>query len=134
MCLGCYAERGFPKIISEKTIRAAALAARVYEFSGVGGNLHIVLDDWNLEDSNIEFCSKQISDGGYYDPKWGGERDSVEQLAAERECCDAFTGLTLDERAAALALFDKFLLPDGRLDPKIDEAEWLTDLEENPRD
>ncbi len=27
--------------------------------NGVGGNLHIVLDDGNLKDSHIEFCLKQ---------------------------------------------------------------------------
>ena len=26
--------------------------------NGTGGNLHITLDDWNLEDSNIKFCIK----------------------------------------------------------------------------
>ena len=32
------------------------LAPEVYEYSAVGGNLHIVLDDYNIEDSHILWC------------------------------------------------------------------------------
>lgn len=105
MCEGCYEEYGRPAIINDRTLAAAALAARVYEFSAVGGNLHIVLDDWNIEDDNLEFCAKQIADGGYEG------RDSPEELAVEKECCEAFMAMTLDERASALAIHDGLLNP-----------------------
>lgn len=32
--------------------------------NGVGGSLHIVLDDGNVEDSSIEFCRKWAEDHG----------------------------------------------------------------------
>jgi hypothetical protein len=103
MCEGRYEEYGRPSIVNAKTLAAAALVCKVYEFSCGGGNLHIVLDDWNLEDDNIEFCSRQIANGGYEG------RDSAEELAVERECCDAFAAMTMDERASALALYDSYL-------------------------
>lgn len=34
------------------------------EGNSVGGSLHIVLDDGNIEDSNVEFCIKSASERG----------------------------------------------------------------------
>lgn len=103
MCEGCYEEYGRPTIITDKTMAAASLVRRVYEFSCVGGNLHIVLDDWNLQDENLQFCMDEIKKGGYEG------RDSPEELAAETECCEAFIALNMDERASALALHEGYL-------------------------
>lgn len=78
---------------------------------------HIVLDDWNLEDSNLEFCAAQIARGGHPEnpnhSKWYTASklenpDSPEQLAAEQRCHDLFAALTMKERASALALNDGF--------------------------
>lgn len=110
MCEGCYEEYGRPAIITDRTLAAAELVRQVYDFSGVGGNLHIVVDDWNIEDDNLEFCSKEIAAGGYFDPKYPEEKPSSEQLAVERRCCDALMRMTLDERASALALYGGYLL------------------------
>lgn len=114
MCYGCWTEEGMPQI-DTPTVRAAALAvAEVYQHSCVGGNLHIVLDDWNLEDDSLEFCAKQIAAGGYKrsetHSKVLGVRDddSPEKLAAEQRCHDLFAALTMKERASALALNDGF--------------------------
>jgi len=48
---------GFDTILdNEKTRSVKELVDAVYEFSGVGGNAHIVTDDVNLEDENIRWC------------------------------------------------------------------------------
>jgi len=51
MCKGCWEEAGSPAIINTKTRAVAKLIDDVYSYSGAGGNAHIVVDDWNLEDS-----------------------------------------------------------------------------------
>lgn len=38
----------------------ARLIELVYAFHGAGGDLHIVLDDGNIENSNITFCLEEI--------------------------------------------------------------------------
>jgi hypothetical protein len=120
MCLGCYAEYRFPKIISPATTRAVELVEKVYEFSCVGGNLHCELDDWNIDDEFFEADDLKV---------WHGDA-SAAQIEAEKECFHAFKAMTLDERASALALRDSYLRPDGTLDPEIDEAAWLAQVDE----
>lgn len=97
MCEQCYAEIGSPAIVSEKTRAAAALIARVFEFSDVSGNLHAQLDDCNMGDQHFFGEFKQ-----YLDPKltWPG------QIEAERECYAALKALTVEERWSALAIHE----------------------------
>jgi hypothetical protein len=121
MCLGCYAEARFPKIVSPITKRIVELSNRVYEFNGVGGNLHCELDDWNLEDNFFEDSEMKI---------WHPDTSSPEQIAAERECYAALKAASEDERYSALALRDGYLREDGSLEPSIDEAAWLAQLDE----
>lgn len=118
MCLGCYAEARFPKIVTPATLALGPLADRVYEFSGTGGNLHIYLDDWNLDDTFFEDAEMKV----YYD-------GDAEQLAAERTCYAALRAMSEDERASAMALWNGFLRPDGTLAPDINEADWLAQVE-----
>jgi hypothetical protein len=100
MCLSCWNEYGLKEPIrNEATLKAAELIKKVYEFSGVGGNCHVVLEDWNLEDSNIEFTYRWL-DGKECNVPFG---DSAQQLA-ERECMDAMMKLSVEERASALRL------------------------------
>jgi hypothetical protein len=101
MCYKCYKENGKPKVVSEQTRNAAALVAKVYEASCVGGNLHIIVDDWNIQDSHIEFCKKAIEDNVH-------ELTPTEQQV-ERECLAALRSLDIAGRASALALHDGFL-------------------------
>lgn len=98
MCFDCYERYGRPRIVTEATILAADLIAKVYTFSCVGGNLHCELDDWNIDDGFFD---------GEFDP-WD-ETVSVEQLEAERSCFNALKPMTLDERASALAIFDGYI-------------------------
>lgn len=94
MCAGCWAEAGSPKIDNEKTRAAAAAIDRVYEFSGAGGNLHIVVDDWNLEDSSLEWCKVNAI---------VSEQDD-EKREAEMACYTALRELTEEERYSAMAI------------------------------
>lgn len=115
MCYGCWEERGKPQDDSPEVKIVADLIRKVYECSIVGGNLHIVIDDWNLDDASLQFCSNQINAGGYKKPnpdKWDLAMESTpQQLRVERECCDALLKLSETQRASALALYDGFWKP-----------------------
>ena len=52
MCLGCWETEGRPFYASPA---AQSLAAKFAEADKFGG-LHIVVEDWNLEDHSIDFC------------------------------------------------------------------------------
>jgi hypothetical protein len=110
MCCSCWLEHGAAQIDTPAVRAVLPLIARVYEFSCVGGNLHIVLDDDNLEDHSLEFCRQQIEAGGYRRPPahvavlGPDEPDSPEQLAAELACYVALRALTFEERVSALGL------------------------------
>lgn len=113
MCCGCWEEAGRPMIDTPKVREAVTLVEAVYEHSCTGGNLHVVLDDNNIEDSSLDGCQEWIDRKGIpgpEQPEWfrnsKGE-DSPEQLVAEQACLDAFRALTLDERASVLGLHDK---------------------------
>lgn len=121
MCYGCWEEAGKPTIDTPAVRAAAAAIAEVYEHSCVGGNLHVVLDDWNLEDGNLEFCDGCIQGAGQmplepdahemhhqYNERKAADPDPPDQLAAERRCHDLLKPLTEDERASALALHEGF--------------------------
>ena len=97
MCQGCWEEYGSPKIISPATVMACGLVNRVYNYCGVGGNLHSQLDDWNIEDEHWDKFT-------IYDD----DEPSSMKLDAERKCFDTFKALTLEERASALALYDGY--------------------------
>jgi hypothetical protein len=58
MCKTCWEEDGAYSIINERTKKGAELIEALYisEDGGVGGYAHIVVDDWNLEDGNIDSC------------------------------------------------------------------------------
>lgn len=121
MCENCWAEAGSPRIDNEKVRAVQPLIAAVYKYSHVGGNLHIVLDDFNVRDRDLECCQKIIADGGVLKMPAGSvaflgvpagtpETDPVsgEQLHAELTCLEALRAMTVEERASAIALFDGF--------------------------
>lgn len=103
MCYSCYEEYGKPAIVTDEIRQAAKLIEKVYDFSGVGGHLHIVLDDWNISDDSLDFCDRHIDAEGYDCPQG--------QIEAELACLNAFRKLSISHRAAALALHEGFLKP-----------------------
>lgn len=106
MCLACYEEYGSPKI-DNPTVRAAAEAiGKVYDFADTGGNLHIAIDDWNLDDDDLDFCGESIAKNDVHEAP-------PDQLAAEGYCLGLLKAMSEDERASALAIHDGFWTPGG---------------------
>ncbi len=105
MCSGCWDGYGQPTIVNEKTEAALALVRQVYDAPGgnVGGNLHIVLDDWNLETGSIEWCLEQSGAR-----RVGYNKYDATPTTIERACGEAFLDMTMDERASCLAKFDDY--------------------------
>jgi hypothetical protein len=96
MCELCWQEYGKPQSNNPKVIEAVSAIELIYEYHLAGGGLHIILDDWNLDDGSLRFCRKYIEDTNYdVDP---------EQLQAELTCLELFEKLSENDRAAALGL------------------------------
>lgn len=96
MCQGCWRkDYGASRIDNERVRAARDLIADVYEHSLVGGNLHVMLDDFNLEDS--AFDGQQLL--------WIAQEAEPRKRLAELACFEAMRALSLAERASALALF-----------------------------
>lgn len=99
MCRTCWKEFDNAQIDTPAVRQAAALIAKVYEFNCVGGGLHVVVDDFNIEGNDEGRIERFAGHDADYSP---------EQIAAEVECAAALDALTLHERASALSLFDGF--------------------------
>lgn len=100
MCRNCWKQRGSPKIRNERIEKAVEAIAEVHKFHVTGGNLHIVIDDWNIEDRHVLFCDEAI-----YSPNYPF---SEEQRTAESVCLAIFRSLSVKERASALALSEGY--------------------------
>lgn len=109
MCEGCWNEMGSPKLVSPKIREAARLIDGIYEFSGVGGNAHIVVDDFNLGDDSIQYCLDHLGENFHEAGK--------EQLDYEKKALLALKELTLEERASALALHGGYFAPEENNPP-----------------
>ena len=97
MCLGCWNEYGCPQIRNEKVEAAVGLIKKVYEFNMAGGGLHVMIDDWNLEDVFFNASAKEELIAFQKHHKF-----TEDQVAAELECFDALAAMTVRERASAL--------------------------------
>ena len=61
MCMVCWEDLGAPKTNSPAVRKAAVLINRLrMEFSEVGGDLHIVVDDWYIDDNHLDFRTNAI--------------------------------------------------------------------------
>ena len=105
MCSSCWKEAGSPAIVNERTLAAAFLVNALERMpdGGVGGHLHIVTDDWNLEDEHLSFCEANIDSGEHPYPP--------EQERLERQIIAAFLAMSEDERYSAMALADRVIEP-----------------------
>jgi hypothetical protein len=98
MCCGCYAEAGAPKIDNDNVRRLAALKPNIYEF----GSLHVIVDDWNLDDSHIKFCRAEV------------DKDRESSPIAKRrehEFLDLIEQMTSAERYSAFAIAEGCWVP-----------------------
>lgn len=98
MCWFCYEEMGKPKIINKKTRTAAKLIEKVYDFCNSGGNLHAIIDDFNIDDHYFKQYELIIPD------------ISFKQKRAEIECFFYLKRLTKAERMSALAMTENWFL------------------------
>jgi len=71
------------------------------------GPLHIIVEDWNLDDDSIEFCSQDET----MERHWSGPMS-----ATDRALLDLLRPMTVTQRATALALADGYLNGDGSYD------------------
>lgn len=94
MCINCYKDHGSPIVVNDAVRHAADLVDRIYDTTACGDNAHIVTDDWNIQDENIQFVIDSVRDG--VDPK---ESDQLVMSAMQ-----AMLPLTIQERATALGL------------------------------
>jgi len=103
MCSDCYdseVEDGFVPVMNDNVKICANLIKKVYDFDGCGcgGYAHIVFDDWNYSDGDIDFCINEI----------GQSRDFIDVDSEEptRQALLVLKSLSIDERLSALALVD----------------------------
>ena len=94
MCMGCYEGYGSPRLLSPKIRQCSVMIAQVFDRCPVGGGLHIVIEDWNLEDDHLTSCRKFV------------------ETEAEADLLVMLESMTLEERASALALHDGYFVPD----------------------
>ena len=97
MCRGCWEGAGKPAMVTPAILAAVASVKRVFDLHCMGGNLHIVIDDWNLEDDHLAFCRSAVSRGLCGD-----------LLAAEMDCLNLLEPMSEQERAAVLAMHRGF--------------------------
>lgn len=100
MCETCWKDYGSPKLYSPEIDEVAYLIGKIYEYSAVGGNAHIVVDDFNIKDENIQFCLDNLKENVH-------EAEPT-QLAWEECALLGLKRLSLSERASALALHNGY--------------------------
>lgn len=92
-------ERGRPDDWNPKVKRALELIRAVYEIEPVGGPLHVILDDWNIEDGDVTQAERTE-----YVPASFVEPDEAEEVrTAVAELVPLLAEMTVNERASALA-------------------------------
>ena len=102
MCQSCWVDAGCPNM-DTPGIRAALPVLKEYEeVCGSGGACHIIVDDWNVEDSHLIWCGSEK----------GGRRfsEGQEERAVTDRLIEAMMPLSVPERYSLLAL-DEGLWP-----------------------
>lgn len=98
MCCGCFDETEIEYFENEKTLKASSMVTELYgmDWGGSGNVGHIVFDDMNVSDSDIEYClSVPFEKMDRY--------NSEETYNYCREVLTYFKTLTEKERYCALA-------------------------------
>ena len=107
-------ERGRPDSWNPRVKRALELVRDIYECASTGGPLHVILDDWNIEDGDVRLAAQDLRDGYFrwgpggvsvaYDPyEWLDEDETRQVRDAVVELVPLLAEMTVDERASALA-------------------------------
>ena len=130
MCIDCY--RSHRPV--ELTPEIEAVATLIKEWLDLplniaGGALHIVLDDFNIEDEDIVYCLDARHE------MWLGHRWTEDHQRLFQPLCVALLSLGIDERAAAVALATglelmPFVLEEPPLSPAYDKLDHNGDVVE----
>lgn len=102
MCLDCYKTYGSPVVRTAKT-RDAVQAVRDLEYRHcTGGYMHLVTDDFNVEDHVLDSCLEYIEADAL-----GGEEPTMRRLS--RDVYDLLRPMSVAERATVLAIVGGFI-------------------------
>lgn len=95
MCITCWEDGGSPTVWNPAVAEVTRLVTDLYGMDdcAVGGPLHVVVDDWNLD--------------GPITPYWFGE-ESAELAEFVTALAAKMTALTVDERLSAMAHHEGF--------------------------
>lgn len=94
MCVRCWEGRGEPADWTPQIAECVELVRELYLTEAVGGPLHVVVDDWNID--------------GVIKPYWSEEEDQHTIDLCNR-IAELMNAMSVDERAAMLAYHDGFL-------------------------
>jgi len=119
MCEKCWSEYGSPATWNANTKRAFDLVRIIYETEPTGAPLHVVLDDWNLEDGHIAIYEEALT---------GPDAVSAHAAQAAKELVPLFLAMPIEERAATLAYHRGLATP-----PRDAAAEALFNAEADCR-
>jgi hypothetical protein len=97
MCRHCWEEEGAPRIDTPAIRSARDLIQRVYDFNDVGGGLHVVVDDWNIEDDDLV-------------KRYAAPDDRPEQVAPKRNVWPHFA----PSRNPSVLVPSPFMMDSGR--------------------
>jgi len=75
--------------------KATDLIKSIYEFNVVGGNCHIVIDDYNIDDGSIDWCLKHGLSSNIHE-------HTEKQLKIEKECLETLKVLSISNRKKVL--------------------------------
>jgi len=97
MCRECWIVTGSVALDGERVARGVELVERVRAQrhccgAARGGGLHVVLDDWNVEDESLDWCL------------------ALDLTDVERECGEWLRALTVAERVSILARVEGFVV------------------------
>lgn len=101
MCIDCWRENGAPSVWNEDVKKVVRLIYTVYEHDPVGNPLHVVLDDWNLDDCFIGIDEE--------DTEWLAQIPA-QAVSAARELIPVFRKLSMEERYSVLAYVHGYLV------------------------
>lgn len=99
MCIDCYRKHRPVELTPE--IEAVAILIKEWldlPLNIAGGALHIVLDDFNIEDEDIVYCLDARHE------MWLGHRWTDDHQRLFQPLCVALLSLEINERAAAVAM------------------------------
>lgn len=125
MCYGCWEDAGWPTgptSVHQGIAWAVDRGRRLRSISASGSVAHIIIEDCNLDDSNVDFCLEAFRSLTFCYP-------SDEELLAG-QFASAMRDLSINDRRTAMAIIDGLVDGDGSPHReghlvRVDGAEWV---------